>query len=181
MVAGLSISIVLDSVIRKQLGPGSWGAHLDPIPNHTIIWVECLSISLIGPYFSNSIAKNIGHDCLVKYENYKLTWFHKIGRISANYGPILKIQNLAYSAERSRPYRSYYALARRRAREDVARERTSLRTSQSNRASIWIWLLYPLLWAYLENREVDVAHFRQADWYGGVWYIYQKWSHFSQY
>ncbi len=31
------------------------------------------------------------------------TWFYKNGRISANYGPILKIQNLAYSVERYRP------------------------------------------------------------------------------
>ena len=48
---------------------------------------------------------------------------HEIGYISTNNGPILKIQNLAYSAERSRPYHSYYALARRHAREDVTRAR----------------------------------------------------------
>ena len=32
------------------LGPWSWGAHLDPNPHHTKIWVECLSISLTQLY-----------------------------------------------------------------------------------------------------------------------------------
>ena len=46
------------------LGPWSWDAHLDPNPHHTIIWVKCLFISLIPPYFSNSIAKNIPFDLM---------------------------------------------------------------------------------------------------------------------
>ena len=48
------------------------------------------------------------------------TWFYKSGRISANYGPILKIQNLAYSGERPRPVGPTSIGAR-----DVARDMTS--------------------------------------------------------
>ena len=36
------------------------------------------------------------------HKNMNLTWIHKIGRISANNGPIFKIQNLAYSVEQAR-------------------------------------------------------------------------------
>ncbi len=54
-----------------------------------------------------------------------MTWFHKIGRISANNGPILKIRNLAYSVLRCRPSGRYNDVAR-----DIIRARTSLWTSQ---------------------------------------------------
>ncbi len=58
------------------------------------------------------------------------TSIHEIGYISTNNGPILKIQNVAYSAERSRPDQSYYSLARRHACEDVKRARTSLSSAE---------------------------------------------------
>ncbi len=48
--------------------------------------------------------------------------FHKNGHISANYGPILKIQNLAYSGERARPFRSIHEVARDAIRDTVARD-----------------------------------------------------------
>ena len=54
----------------------------------------------------------------------KKTWFYKIGRISANTGPILKIQNLAYSGERGRSGQcEKNRRARRDARDDVMRAR----------------------------------------------------------
>ncbi len=46
--------------------------------------------------------------------------FHKNGRISTNYCPIIKIQNLAYSGKRPRPVKSPNIGAR-----DVTREMTS--------------------------------------------------------
>ncbi len=49
-----------------------------------------------------------------------LTWFHKIGRISANNGPILKIRNLACSVLQCRPIRHQNDVAR-----DVMRAGTS--------------------------------------------------------
>ena len=39
--------LMFKSGLLRQLGPWSWGAHLDPNPHYTIIWVGCLSISLI--------------------------------------------------------------------------------------------------------------------------------------
>ena len=79
------------------------------------------------------------------------TSIHKIGHISANYGPNLKIQNLAYSGVR----------ARSGERDDnVASDATCAMTSLLWQQSLFIaWLL----WAYLANRLVDFAHFRQAN------------------
>ncbi len=52
--------------------------------------------------------------------NLSLTWFHKNSHIFANYGPILKIQNLACSVLLSRSSGRHNDVAR-----DVTRARTS--------------------------------------------------------
>ncbi len=67
-------------------------------------------IFLPPPYFQRLSAINndrsLNNDCL-RLKMFKpmteSTSIHEIGYISANNGLILKIQNLSYSAERSRP------------------------------------------------------------------------------
>ena len=53
----------------------------------------------------------------------KKTSFYKIGHISANTGPIFKIQNLAYSGERPRPAQSDKYTAHDDAREIASHAR----------------------------------------------------------
>ncbi len=56
---------------------------------------------------------------------FSLTWFHENGRISANYGPISKIQNLAYSGLRARSVGRQLRHARRHTPEMTSRGRVT--------------------------------------------------------
>ncbi len=70
------------------------------------------------------------------------------------------------------------------ASRDVTRARTSRTLEDVTKfiwASIWIWLSYPLLWAYLWNRKVDFAHFLQDNCYGGVDYVITNSAQLVQY
>ena len=94
-----------------RLGPWSWGARLDSNPHLTIMWVRCHCLA--------KAAKS-----LINFQDQFITLFYKTGRISLNYGPILKIQNLGYSAERPRHVTLGNSVAREVAsRDDVTRAR----------------------------------------------------------
>ena len=71
------------------------------------MWVRCLAKAA---------------ESLITFQVQFITLFHKNGRISLNYGPILKIQNLAYSAERPRHVTLGNGVAHD-ARDDVTRAR----------------------------------------------------------
>ncbi len=60
----------------------------------------------------------------------------------------------------------------RHVRDDVTRDVTKLRLSLQSLSLILV--AKQLLWAYLQNRMVDFAHFRQANWYDRVGFTYQK-------
>ncbi len=77
-----------------------------------------LALKIYAPSLSTAPhQKNKYHFVIFNYEN---TFFHKIGHISANTGPILKIQNLASSGEQPASAAFAYGVAR-----DAMREMTS--------------------------------------------------------
>ncbi len=107
------------------------------------------------------------------------TWFYENGHISANNGPILKIQNLAYSGLWARPVAPSNIGAR-----DIARAMTSharVRTSSWQQSLSIVWLPGTLLWAYLINRKVDFAHFLHANWYDWSHLTYKESACWTQY
>ncbi len=125
---------------------------------------------------ANSQAIFLGADTHKKNE---LTSLHKIGRISANSGPIWKIPNLARSALRRRSVWRHSDVARDPTRAMTSRARVTSLTqitlatvNQRQRGPGFVATQVAI--CYLLNGLVDFAHFRQADWYGQVVSTCQK-------
>ena len=91
-----------------------------------------------------------------------ITLLHENGCISLNNGPILKIQNLAYSGEEAQYGKSEKSVAHDATREMTSRARRN-RHHHGNNHFVLCGSFGPLPWAYLANRLVDFAYFWQAN------------------
>ncbi len=102
-----------------------------------------------------------------------LTWFYKIGRISANNGPILKIQNLARSGLRRRSVWCHNDVMRDATCETTSRAREGV-SNDAIVATITFWCAVAMGCCYgpisLTARWISLIFGRQTDMTMKVWH-----------